>query len=59
MRRRPMRTPSKPFYRGLLFAAVALASLSFGLGGASSDVLPITYTIEGVAGTNGWFETQE
>jgi hypothetical protein len=32
-----------------------IALLSFGLAGASADPLPITYAIDGVQGTNGWY----
>jgi len=45
MRRRPMPNQSKPVSRRLVFAAVAFACVSFGLTGASADVLPVTYTI--------------
>jgi hypothetical protein len=55
MRRRPMPNQSKPVSRRLVFAAVAFACVSFGLTGASADVLPVTYTINGISGTNGWY----
>jgi hypothetical protein len=55
MRRRPMQKQSKPISRGLVVAAVALACVSFGLSGASADGLPVTYTINGISGTNGWY----
>jgi len=54
MRRRPMPNQSTPLSRRLVFAAVVLACVSFGLTGASADALPVTYTINGISGTNGW-----
>jgi hypothetical protein len=54
MRRRPMHHP-KPLTKRLLLAAVALACLAFGLSGASGAADPITYSIDGTAGTNGWY----
>ncbi len=55
MRRRPMQHRSKPFSRGLVAAVVALACLSFTLTGASAATGPITYGIDGIQGTNGWY----
>ncbi len=55
MRRRPMQEQSKPISRGLVVAAVVLGCVSFGLSGASADVLPVTYAINGISGTNGWY----
>ena len=55
MRRRPMQEQSKPISRGLVVAAVVLGCVSFGLTGASADVLPVTYAINGISGTNGWY----
>lgn len=51
MRRRPMRSFKKA--RGL----VALTCLAFAvaLPGAAADTLPITYSIDGIVGTNGWY----
>jgi hypothetical protein len=50
-----MPNQSKSVSRRLVFAAVAFACVSFGLTGASADVLPVTYTINGISGTNGWY----
>src|SRR5436853_2251867 len=55
MRRRPMQHPTKSLSRGLVLAAVGFACLAFGLSGASGAVEPITYTIDGIQGTNGWY----
>ena len=55
MRRRPMHLPKKPVSRRCALGAVALASLAFGLTGASADPSPISYTIDGIQGTNGWY----
>ncbi len=55
MRRRPMLKQSKPVSRGLVVAAVVLGCVSVGLSGASADGLPVTYTINGISGTNGWY----
>jgi hypothetical protein len=38
-----------------LMTVATIVLLSFGLAGASADVLPITYTIDGIAGTNNWY----
>jgi hypothetical protein len=38
-----------------LMTAATIVLLSFGLAGASADVLPITYTIDGIQGTNNWY----
>jgi hypothetical protein len=57
MRRRPtqlIRPGRKRVSLGLITAAT-IALLSFGLAGASADVLPITYTIDGIQGTNNWY----
>jgi hypothetical protein len=51
MRRRPMRSFKK------VSGLVALTCLAFavGLPGAGADTLPITYSIDGIVGTNGWY----
>jgi hypothetical protein len=51
MRRRPMQSFKK--VKGL----VALMCLVFavGLPGAAADTLPITYSVDGIVGTNGWY----
>jgi hypothetical protein len=57
MRRRPtqlIRLGRKQVSLGLMTAAT-IVLLSFGLAGASADVLPITYTIDGIQGTNNWY----
>ena len=55
MRRRPMQEQPRSFSRGLAVAAVTLVCVSFGLSGASADSLPVTYAINGITGTNGWY----
>jgi len=57
MRRRPTQLTRLGRKRAtlVLTTAVMLALLSFGLAGASADPLPITYTIDGIAGSNGWY----
>src|ERR671923_1627205 len=57
MRRRPtqlIRWGRKGVSLGLIVGGTG-AVLSFGLPGASADPLPITYTIDGIQGTNGWY----
>jgi hypothetical protein len=59
-RRRPMqihRPRPKRASLGLTLAlgVVAAALASFGLTGAAAEPLPITYTIDGISGTNGWY----
>jgi hypothetical protein len=39
----------------VLLAAVTVVLLSTGLTGASADTLPVTYTIDGIVGTNNWY----
>lgn len=55
MRRRPMPHRSNSSARRSVLAAVALASLAFGLSGASADTAPVSYTVDGIPGTNGWY----
>jgi hypothetical protein len=57
MRRRPTQLIRRGKTRvslGLITGA-SVALLSFGLTGASADPLPITYAIDGIQGTNGWY----
>jgi hypothetical protein len=51
MHRRPMRS----FTKGKGLVALMFLVFAVGLPGAAADTLPITYSIDGIVGTNGWY----
>lgn len=51
MRRRPMRS----FKKASVLVALTCSAFAVGLPGAGADTLPITYSIDGIVGTNGWY----